>query len=80
MPLPLYFIMEFFHGTDVGQIVAKQQRLSSAHAIAITAHVCDALQYAHERGVVHRDIKPANIMVGYDGRVKVADFGLVKTE
>lgn len=72
----LYFIMEFVDGTDVSQMVAQQGRLPSAHAMAITAHVCDALQYAHERGVVHRDIKPANIMVGYDGSVKVADFGL----
>lgn len=75
----LYFIMEFVDGTDVGQMVAQQGRLPSAHAMAITAHVCDALQYAHERGVVHRDIKPANIMVGYDGSVKVADFGLAKS-
>ncbi len=74
-----YFIMEFIDGTDVGQMVAQQGRLASAHAMAITAHVCDALQYAHERGIVHRDIKPANIMVGFDGRVKVADFGLAKS-
>jgi serine/threonine protein kinase len=74
-----YFIMEFMDGTDVGQMVTKQGRLPSAHAMSITAHVCDALQYAHERGIVHRDIKPANIMVGFDGRVKVADFGLAKS-
>lgn len=76
----LYFIMEFIDGTDVGQMLARQARLPSAHAMAITAHVCDALQYAHDHGVVHRDIKPANIMVGYDGSVKVADFGLAKSE
>ena len=75
----LYFIMEFVDGTDVSRMIAQQGRLPSAHAMAITAHVCDALQYAHERGVVHRDIKPANIMVGYDGSVKVADFGLAKS-
>jgi serine/threonine protein kinase/peroxiredoxin len=75
----LFFIMEFIDGTDVGQMVARQGRLSSAHALAVTAHVCDALQYAHELGIVHRDIKPANIMVSIDGQVKVADFGLAKS-
>ena len=75
----LFFIMEFIDGTDVGQMVARQGRLSSAHALAVTAHVCDALQYAHELGIVHRDIKPANIMVSNDGQVKVADFGLAKS-
>ncbi len=74
----LYFVMEYINGTDVAQMVATQGRLSSEHAMAITAHVCDALQYAHERGVVHRDIKPANIMISFDGRVKVADFGLAR--
>ncbi|MDP1590562.1 MAG: protein kinase, partial [Prosthecobacter sp.] len=65
-------------GTDVAKMIAKQGRLHTEHAMAITAHVCDALAYAHERGIIHRDIKPANIMVGYDGNVKVADFGLAK--
>lgn len=75
----LYFVMEFIEGKDVAQMVTRQGRLSSKQAMAITAHVCDALQYAHENGVVHRDIKPANIMVSNDGRVKVADFGLAKS-
>lgn len=75
----LYFVMEFVEGTDVARMIAHQGRLSSAHAMAITAHVCDALQYAHGNGIIHRDIKPANIMVGSDGAVKVADFGLAKS-
>jgi serine/threonine protein kinase len=74
----LYFVMEFIEGTDVAKMIAQQGRLHSEHAMAITAHVCDALGYAHSLGILHRDIKPANIMVGYDGRVKVADFGLAK--
>jgi serine/threonine protein kinase len=74
----LYFVMEFVAGTDVQRMLEKQGRLPPEHALAITAHTCDALAYAHERGIVHRDIKPANIMVGYDGVVKVADFGLAK--
>ena len=74
----LYFVMEFIEGTDVSRMIARKGRLPADHALAITAHVCDALQYAHERGIIHRDIKPANIMVGQDGVVKVADFGLAK--
>lgn len=74
----LYFVMELIEGTDVAKMIVQQGRLRSEHAMAITAHVCDALGYAHNRGILHRDIKPANIMVGYDGVVKVADFGLAK--
>ena len=73
-----YIAMELIKGTDVAQMMAKQGRLHSDHAMAITAHVCDALQYAHELNIIHRDIKPSNIMVGNDGSVKVTDFGLAK--
>ena len=74
----LYIVMEFIDGTDVFQMIKQQGRLPSAHAMAITAHVCDALQYAHEHKIIHRDIKPANVMVSNSGVVKVADFGLAK--
>lgn len=74
----LYFVMAFIDGTDVSQMISEQGRLPADHALAVTAHVCDALSYAHERGIVHRDIKPANILINYEGQVKVADFGLAK--
>ncbi|MGV3660116.1 MAG: protein kinase domain-containing protein [Prosthecobacter sp.] len=74
----LYFVMEFINGTDVAQMIATQGRLPEAYALSITAHVCDALNYAHTHGVIHRDIKPANILINMDGAVKVADFGLAK--
>ncbi|MBL9146723.1 MAG: SUMF1/EgtB/PvdO family nonheme iron enzyme [Verrucomicrobiaceae bacterium] len=74
----LYFVMEFIEGTDVAHLVAAHGQLPPEQAIRITTAVCDALAYAHARGVVHRDIKPSNIMIDADGQVKVADFGLAK--
>ena len=74
----LYFVMEFVEGLDVSRMLKEQGRLHCDHVKNIIAQVCDALSYAHEKKIIHRDIKPANIMVGYDGKVKVADFGLAK--
>ncbi|HCN31272.1 MAG TPA: hypothetical protein DIT64_21700, partial [Verrucomicrobiales bacterium] len=76
----LYFIMEFVDGTDVQRMIQTSGRLSGEQALRITADVCDALAYAHKRGVIHRDIKPANILIDTEGRVKVADFGLAKMQ
>lgn len=72
----LYFAMEYIDGTDVFKMIHQKGRLPPEHALSITAHVCDALAYAHEHKVIHRDIKPANILINMEGAVKVADFGL----
>ncbi len=74
----LFIVMEFIDGTDIAHMIDSQGRLPAEYALAITAHVCDALQYAHDHHVIHRDIKPANILINTEGVVKVADFGLAK--
>ena len=74
----LYFVMECIENGDLGQKIAVQGRLSPAEAIAIAGTICDALQFAHESGIVHRDIKPSNILLNAHGQWKVADFGLAK--
>ncbi len=70
-----YFLMEFVDGSTLRNVVEARQ-LAPEHALAIVPHLCDALQYAHDKGVIHRDIKPENILMAADGAVKIADFGL----
>ena len=72
-----FFIMEFVDGANLRQF-EKAGRLSPREALQIIPQICDALQYAHDEGVVHRDIKPENVLVDRKGRVKIADFGLAK--
>ncbi|MGA2496165.1 MAG: protein kinase [Tepidisphaeraceae bacterium] len=72
-----YFLMEYVDGVNLRQLL-DAGRLSPREALAIVPQICDALQYAHDQGIVHRDIKPENILMDRRGRVKVADFGLAK--
>ncbi len=70
-----YFLMEFVDGPTLRDVLSARQ-LSPEQALAIVPHLCDALQFAHDKGVIHRDIKPENILMARDGSVKIADFGL----
>ena len=72
-----YLLMEYVDGVSLGQLL-RASRVSAREALAIVPQICDALQYAHDQGIVHRDIKPENILLDRRGRVKVADFGLAK--
>lgn len=73
-----YFIlMEFVDGVNLRQLLAAG-RLSPREALAIVPPLCDALQYAHDLGLVHRDIKPENLLIDRRGRIKIADFGIAR--
>ncbi len=72
-----FFVMEFVEGTDLRRVI-RGAELSPREALAIVPQICEALQYAHDEGIVHRDIKPENILLNKKGRVKIADFGLAK--
>jgi Tol biopolymer transport system component/predicted Ser/Thr protein kinase len=72
-----YLVMELVEGPTLADRM-KEGPLSLAEASGIARQVADALEYAHEKGVVHRDLKPGNIKIRPDGVVKVLDFGLAK--
>jgi predicted Ser/Thr protein kinase len=72
-----YFLMEFVDGVNLRQ-ATQAGRLQPAEALKIVPQICEALQFAHDEGIVHRDIKPENILLDKKGRVKIADFGLAK--
>ncbi|HWY30033.1 MAG TPA: serine/threonine-protein kinase, partial [Candidatus Acidoferrum sp.] len=72
-----YFLMEYVDGVNLRDLL-RGGRLSPKEALAIVPAICEALQYAHDRGIVHRDIKPENILLDREGKVKIADFGVAR--
>jgi len=72
-----FFLMEFVDGLNLRQL-ERAGKLAPRQALQIVPQICEALQFAHDEGVVHRDIKPENILVDKKGRVKIADFGIAK--
>src|SRR5512136_2597838 len=72
-----YLLMEFVDGVNLRQAM-RAGRFSPQQALVLVPKICDALQFAHNEGVLHRDIKPENILLDTRGRVKIADFGIAK--
>jgi tRNA A-37 threonylcarbamoyl transferase component Bud32 len=72
-----YLLMEYVDGSNLRQLI-EAKAIAPAQALAIVPKICEALQFAHDEGILHRDIKPENILIDRKGRVKIADFGLAK--
>jgi tRNA A-37 threonylcarbamoyl transferase component Bud32 len=72
-----YLAMEYVDGLSLRQLL-QRGKLASEEALAIVPKICEALQFAHQQGIVHRDIKPENILLDKAGQVKIADFGIAK--
>lgn len=87
-----YISMEYIHGKTLRQLVDRAREVGEAIppglVVSIMSQLGDALGYAHEMkgrdgrpiGLVHRDVNPANLLIGYDGSVKLIDFGIVQTD
>ncbi len=79
----VYLALEFVHGKSLGHRIREQGRLKTSVAIPMLLQICNAMEYAHSKGVLHRDLKPDNVLVTEDFEtnlegLKVADFGLAK--
>lgn len=72
-----YLTMELVDGVNLRQAM-RAGRFTPTEALAMVQHLCAALKFAHEEGILHRDIKPENILIDSKGRVKIADFGIAK--
>lgn len=72
-----YLILEYVDGINLREAISCGS-VGAEEALEVISSICHALQYAHSKGVVHRDIKPENILLGEDGTLKVADFGIAK--
>jgi serine/threonine-protein kinase len=75
-----YIVMEYVAGHSLRDYLKRAEHFTQAEVQCLMGQLLDALHFAHERGVVHRDIKPANLIVADDGRLKISDFGIARTE
>ncbi|MCP4251234.1 MAG: serine/threonine protein kinase [bacterium] len=72
-----FFAMEYIEGSSLTEYI-RDGNLDMRRRLEVFARICDAVEHAHERGLIHRDLKPANVIVTADGQPKVLDFGVAR--
>jgi serine/threonine-protein kinase len=75
-----YIAMEYVEGRTLAHYLANRTRFSEADMASLVGQLLDGLQHAHDHGVWHRDVKPSNVIITPQGRAKIADFGIARTE
>lgn len=73
-----YFAMDYLEGEPLAQLIKRRGPMTMEDALPILRPVAEALDYAHDQGLVHRDVKPGNIIVGPQGQVTLTDFGIAR--
>ncbi|WP_366921597.1 Stk1 family PASTA domain-containing Ser/Thr kinase [Metallumcola ferriviriculae] len=73
-----YLVIEYVKGATLKDYIREHAPLGINDVVGIAIQICDALEHAHENGIIHRDIKPQNILLTPSGRVKVTDFGIAR--
>jgi hypothetical protein len=73
-----FLVMEYVEGEPLADRLARETKLNEAETRRIGIEICKGLEHAHQNRVVHRDLKPGNVLLGKDGSVKIADFGIAR--
>jgi len=75
-----YLVMEFIKGKELKNFFDANERFDLKEVVRIMSELCEALEFAHNAGIIHRDIKPANVMIDAQGRTKLTDFGVARVQ
>lgn len=73
-----YLVMDYIDGTNMQDLINQRGPLEITSVVTLVTQLCDALDYAHQQGIIHRDIKPQNVLIDRDEHVRLVDFGLAR--